>query len=272
MSKIFDSLQLIRNAASLARRPAAMLSFGKDSMVMAHLMREADYTPKFPKAHAFPMDVIYHRDPWFAHKHVFADSVIRSWGMEVYDFPPMHAGVKTKEDMIELVARYTFGSGAMDIPKNICKPDEYPRRDYICGLNDWLMRPKTFLLDYEWDCVFMGHRNADVDPFEGHVPLSSSEAEVGGVKLVFPLKDWSDNEVWDYIEENHIAVQGTRYKDRKEIADKWHNNDYMHACTACIDPRETRPTVYCPKLKGDVKNRGKEVLQFNVRPHYWQEA
>lgn len=265
MSKESDAIELIQSVLVESERPAAMLSFGKDSMVMAHLIRLAGSHSMFPKTHGFPVDVIYHRDPWFPHKHAFADEIIRSWGMEVHDFPPMQTGVKTKPDMIELVARYNFGSGYMDVPKNTLPPEAYPRRDYLCGLNDWILRPKTFLLDYVWDTVFIGHRSADVDPFEGHVPLNCDETELGGVRMVFPLRDWSDDEVWDYIKQNDIPTQQTRYGDADDV---WHVNDYTHACTACIDPRELRDTVFCPKLKRDVKNRGGEVMQLHAAPHY----
>jgi 3'-phosphoadenosine 5'-phosphosulfate sulfotransferase (PAPS reductase)/FAD synthetase len=259
MTKIEHSTKLIRDAIGASKRPAAMLSFGKDSMVMAHLIRG--------NSNEFPIDVIYHRDPWFPHKHEFADRTIRSWAMSVHDFPPMHVGVKVKPDMLELVARYNFGVGTMDIPKNVCEPKDYPRREFICGLNDWLMRPKG-IVGTPWDTVFIGHRSADIDPFEGAVPLKSDETKIGGVRVVFPLRDWTDDELWDYIEANHVPVQETRYKNRVEFNNKWYINDYTHACTACVDPRNKAESVFCPKLKKGVPNRGAEVLQLHVRPEY----
>jgi hypothetical protein len=233
--KIRESIELIWRVIEESERPAAMLSFGKDSMVMADLIRGSGGQSNFPRSHGFPIDVIYHRDPWFPWKHEFAEGIIRSWSMEVHDFPPMAAGVKVKPDMLELVARYNFGDGFMDIPKNMCAPEEYPRRDYICGLNDWLLRPKALVAEYPWDTVLMGHRDVDVDP---------------------------------YIEEHHIPVQDTRYEGRKEVEDKWYNNDYIHVCARCIDPREMRAEVFCPKLKRDVRNRGDEVLQLHGEASY----
>lgn len=272
MTKLEDSLTLIEQAIVASKRPVVLMSFGKDSMVMAHLIRRVGARGAFPRTHGFPIDVIYHRDPWFAAKHEFAERITRSWSMEVHDFPPFAAGVKVKPEMLELVARYNFGSGAMDLPRNVCKPEEYPRRDYICGLNDWLLRPKTLIEDYIWDTAFMGHRDCDVDPFEGAVPLKSDEVNAGGVRLLFPIRHWTDAELWDYIRAEHIPVQETRYRsDGTEYEDKWHNNDYVHACTACVDPRETRENVYCPKLQKDVKNRGAQVLQLHAQPEYWEK-
>ena len=63
--KIEHSTNLIREAIAGAQRPAAMLSFGKDSMVLAHLIRG--------ESKPFPMDVIYLREPWMQHKNTFAN-------------------------------------------------------------------------------------------------------------------------------------------------------------------------------------------------------
>jgi 3'-phosphoadenosine 5'-phosphosulfate sulfotransferase (PAPS reductase)/FAD synthetase len=269
-----DSIKLIRECANKAKKPAMMCSFGKDSMCMASLIRESllglhglngDH---FPLTHGFPIPVIYHRDPWFPVKHDFADRQIRTWAMEVYDFPPLSVGLKTNDKLLELVSRYQLGSSGIDLPKNVMPPEAYPRRDFICGLRDWVGRPTAIFEQYPWDLIFLAHKDSDVDPFEGPVPLKSFTAEIGGVKLVFPLKDWTDENLWDYIEAHHVPVQENRYDGRNERADKWYSNDYIHACCACIDPRQERRTVFCPKLKRDVPNVAKYVIQFQSKPPY----
>jgi 3'-phosphoadenosine 5'-phosphosulfate sulfotransferase (PAPS reductase)/FAD synthetase len=272
---IEESLGIIRFYAHKAVKPAVMLSFGKDSMVLASLIRQAllgEHSlngQHFPLASGFPLPVVYHRDPWFHAKHDFADQVSRSWGMEIHDYPPFLCGIKTNENILELVARYPFGQSAIDIPKNVCRPDEYPRRDFICSLHDWMFRPRgTFNPQlYPWDTVFMGHKSSDVDEFEGRVPLKANHAIIGGIPLVFPLRSWADEDVWAYIDENHVPVQPTRYQGHKEAEDKWYSNDYIHACTACVDPRNPK-TVFCPKLKRDVPNVGELMLELRADTPY----
>jgi hypothetical protein len=91
------------------------------------------------------------------------------------------------------------------------------------------------------------------------------------VSLVFPLRHWTDDDIWNYIEENHLPIQSTRYRDRKEISERWYSNDYINACTKCIDPRETAAEVFCPKLKRMVKNVSANVLKLQANPHYIQK-
>jgi len=247
---------------------AVMCSFGKDSMVMMDLIRKN--LPRNPmSASPFPIPVIYHRHPYFPAKNEFADKVIRSWGLEVYDCPPLACGVKSKEGMLELVARYPFGKdSAIDLPMNILDP--IPRRDYVCGLQ-FLNRPKTIGIQFPCETVFCGHKNSDVDPYDGAIPLKHDAADVGDVSLVFPLRHWTDEDIWNYIEENHVEYDKRRYAGRMEVPDKWLNPDYLHACTKCIDPRTPTEEVVCPKINQKVPNLGSKVLRLEQIPTYIQK-
>jgi 3'-phosphoadenosine 5'-phosphosulfate sulfotransferase (PAPS reductase)/FAD synthetase len=250
--KAGKSIELIRRGWD---KPAVMCSFGKDSMVLLHLVREA----------LGNVPVIYHRHPWFPAKNEFADSIIRSMGLEVHDYPPSMCGVKFDDNSLELVARYAFGNSGIDLPMNVEQP--IPRRDFVCGLNDWMMRPKA-AVEYPWRTAFIGHKSSDVDQFEGAVPLNADHVAAGGVDIVFPLRDWTDADAWDYIETNHVPYDKRRYHNRAELPDKWLNPDYLHACTKCIDPRNDAREVFCPKLNVSVPNVGDRVLRLQSRPDY----
>jgi hypothetical protein len=238
-----------------------MCSFGKDSMVLLHLVRET-----LGKS----LPVIFYRHPYFPAKWEFADQVIRSWGLVVHDYPPLVAGIKANDEHLELVARYEFGhEGAMDLPLNTAPP--VSRRDFICGLNDWVLRPKAGVITFPWGTVFMGHKSSDVDPYEGPVPLKQDSVNIGGVDVVFPLRYWTDKDVWDYLETNHVPYDARRYQERAELADTWLNPDYIHACTKCIDPRE-KDEVICPKTGKTVPNVSTQVLRLDHRPDYIEQA
>lgn len=257
-----------------AGQAVLLCSFGKDSMVLLDLIRQV-LPARELNCHSYPIPVIYHRHPYFPAKHEFAEEVIRSWALEVYDFPPLACGVKCKEDRLELVTRYQVGAGAIDIPMNTEPPFE--RRPFVCGLQ-WLTRPKTAYSQWPWTTVFIGHKNSDVDPYEGPVPLKEDRVRVmgAGVDAVFPLRHWTDDDVWDYTETNRVPYDKRRYGRSEigdgrwgELPDKWLNPDYVHACTACIDPRVKSKTVPCPKLGGNlVRNMGPTVLRMEVLPDY----
>lgn len=238
-------------------QPVVMSSFGKDSMVMLFIIFRV-MSKRIP--------VIYHGVPWSPWKNDFAQSMIKLWNLEVYDYLPTASGIKVKPDRLEIVHRYEMGSKprqAIDIPVNILPPVQ----NFQCGLK-MLARPKGSIL-YQWNLTLIGHKSCDVDQYEGHVPLKSDLVEMKGMTaLGFPLKDWSDEELWEFIEQRRIPVQyGTRYDQRKEIDYKDFNPDFIEACTACIDPRNPAE-VFCPLVNREIDNVSAGVLRFEGKPDY----
>jgi hypothetical protein len=243
---------------------ALMCSFGKDSMVLLHLIR--DLLPGAElRAHQYPIPVIYHRTPWFPAKQEFADGVIRSWNLEVHDYPPLACGIKCNEERLELVAKYPFGDSGLVMSLNTEQP--LARRDFVCGL-EWLKWPKSYGMEWPWATVFIGHKDCDVDPYLGPVPLEHDAADGGGVNIVFPLRHWTHDDIWEYTEKNHVPYDKRRYVARLSNPDTWLNPDYIHACTKCIDPREEATEVMCPKLKKMVPNLSGKVLRLDELPPY----
>lgn len=243
---------------------ALMCSFGKDSMVLLHLIKNV-LTGNELRSGAYPIPIIWHKHPWFPAKNEFAESIVCLWNLEVYDSPPIACGIKAKADMLELVARYPFGGGAMDLPINT--EQSLKRREFVCGLQ-WLERPKSSGMQWPWVTVFIGHKDSDVDPYEGNVPLKHDAADAGGVNLVFPLRHWTDDDVWQYIEENNVPFDKRRYAGRLEVPDHTLNPDYINACSKCIDPREDAKEVLCPKLNKMVPNLSRKVLRLEGLPDY----
>lgn len=234
-------------------------------MALLHLIRDT-MPARNIGCSEYPVPIVYHRHPWFPFKNRFADQTIRSWNLETYDYPPLACGVKAKPERIELVSRYALGpAGGIDIPINT--EPFIARRPFVCGLQ-WVMRPKIAGLQWLWKNAFIGHKSSDVDPYDGAVPLKADSANIGGVNLVFALRHWTDSDVWDYIESNKIPYDKGRYANRSELPDKWNNPDYVHACTRCIDPRETSKEVMCPQTKEMVKNVGNKVLRLEHTPVY----
>lgn len=233
-------------------RPAIMSSFGKDSMViiaLAGMLR-------------LNLPVIYHRQPWFPEKNRFADNMISKYHLEVHDWPPVMVGTKTHADCIQPVALYQYGEGAgIKIPLGILPPIEGER--YLCGIFDIIGRPKgSFTVP--WDVLVWGQKACDKDIFEGGCRLKTdfveAKPEIEGPALFYPIKDWTDADVWAFITENNIPYQLTRYNSgsKKEFKSKTYNNDWVRACMKCIDRRED-DVVDCPKFKRKVPNRASEI-------------
>ncbi len=242
------------------KAPCILSSFGKDSMVMTHVCRKL----------GLKLPIVYHRNHWQPEKNRFADNTIYSWGLEVHDWSPCETGVKTHEDCIQTVSRYQIGPmrGAkgpptgMNIPNGILEPEE--GKSWICGLNDILGRPKATFV-HPWDLMLQGQKNSDVDIFEGPSPLNTDLFRYNETSptMAFPLREWNDDDIWDYIEEFNVPVQKNRYdvKNRREYDCKDFNNDYVRACTKCIDRRQPH-TVMCPLVNREIPNVSAQIPDF----------
>lgn len=244
-----------------AQAPAILCSFGKESMIQVHLTRDL----------GLRLPLVYHRNHWRPEKNAFADEVTQRWQLEVHDWPPSETGIKVHDDCIQTVSRYQIGPDqGMDVPNGILEPQA--GESYLCGRTDILERPKgTFF--HPWDMYLMGQKSCDVDIFEGPCPLNTDRFAVkNGPVTVFPLADWTDADVWDYIAAFDVPVQTNRYDvaNRREWESKRFNNDYAVACTRCLDRRQPAQ-VLCPKAGHYIPNISALVKDMEHKVEYWKE-
>lgn len=232
-------------------------------MVVTHLTRSMELN----------LPIVYHRNHWFPEKNAFADSITQRWQLSVHDWPPSECGIKVRDDFhgepgtagtteqgcIQTVNRYQIGPGiGMDVPNGILPPKE--GEPWLCALYDILDRPKGGFT-HPWDVCLSGHKSSDEDIFEGPCPLRTDFYQIkNGPAIAFPLKEWNNSDVWSYIQEFAVPIQENRYdlSNKTEFTDKRFNNDYVRACTLCVDRRQP-VEVLCPKTNQLVKNIGPSV-------------
>ena len=249
MTKVEKSKSLILAGAKAFPRAMVAWSGGKDSMVLLHMMRELGL--QYP--------VIFFREPWQPGKYKFHDKLIRDWGLVVYSWHPSESAFQQADDEFEVQNLYRINSTTMTCPTGIIDPvDDLP---WVCSM-DILHRPKQLDLQVSpVDCIWIGHKGCDSDPILGGDAGTRIEARIlpDMANMMFPLRDWTHDDVWQYIEDNDIPYDSDRYEkvDGKwgEKQDKRHNMDYVHACTKCVDRNPgAAKYVHCPKIGMVVEN------------------
>lgn len=225
-------------------------------MVVLALLREQ--RPDIP--------VIYF--PAFTHptKHAFAQRVIRDWNLRMWDWHPCQREVIGKGQHVELVEAYQVSAGAsldyVTLPIE-AEPGYKPDRNCICAIEQ-INRPtgeEVYLLD----TLFIGHRGDDIDPTHGAVPLKNWQADCNGISVVYPLKDWTEADIWAASALLDIPQNEARYL-RGEME---YNPDYWPLCTNCLQPGQDGEMVHCPKVDGKVYNLGK-YLNLEERRLAWR--
>lgn len=240
-----------------------LCSFGKDSLVLLWLFLSRGHYPP----------VVFYRDAFFPYKYDFAQKVLSDYNIVAFNYPPIRLSMLYGKGIPALVSEYHMGEVAtLALPKNIVEYEKDASRPFICGVDFFSQPVGTFT--FPWKLAFLGHKDCDSDQIYGDVPLKSEilYRDVGP-NYCYPLKEWTNGDVWDYIEHFDVPVQDDRYdwKNRCEWPDKTFNSDYFPACIRCLDKRLAGKNVYCPKMQIEIPNVSESVTEFVWEPDYFGE-
>jgi hypothetical protein len=250
-----ETCQKVERWLNASANPVVLWSGGKDSTAMLHLIHH--------KVGA-RLPVIQWREPRFRHRYAYSDMLAQAWDLEMYDYAPLGYAltdgydIETAAPRFDFVKLYPFGqkSLALCLGTEEPQPEELASGRYLCGLNA-LKRP-TGTFNFPWDSAFHGQKSADVDLIKGHVPLAQDVLVQAGVPTQFyPMRHWSDADVWAYLEAAGVPNDDTRYEKVggtwQHRADKANNSDYYPVCWNCVN-RHLGDTVWCPKNSCETNN------------------
>lgn len=253
--KINNALKNIETCLKHSSKPVLAWSGGKDSMALLDLV--------FKKVGA-KIPVFFFVEQWQPSKYSFQNRIIEDWGLEVYSWPPALSNFQQTDDEFEVQNMYVFDNSKVTCPTGITPIEE--GKSWVCAL-DIYNRPKSPGITTGWDGMLFGHKLCDSDPIYGGDAGTRIDARIvpNECNVFFPMKDWTHDDVFQYCEDYDVPIQTSRYEkvDGKwrEKEDRTNNCDYVHACTACVDRRESAPKfVHCPKLDCVIENVSSRVV------------
>ncbi|MBK9158424.1 MAG: sulfate adenylyltransferase subunit CysD [Micropruina sp.] len=200
-----ESIHIIREAVSELERPVLLFSGGKDSVVMLHLALKAFWPAPLPfpvmhvdTGHNFP-EVLEFRD------QAVADARLRLVVAKVQDYiddgrlEERSDGTRNPlqtQPLLDAIAEHrfdaVFGGGRRDEEKARAKERVVSLRDEFGQWDPRNQRPEL------WNLYNPRHRPGE------HV-------------RVFPLSNWTELDIWRYIERENIVLPALYYAHEREV-------------------------------------------------------
>jgi sulfate adenylyltransferase subunit 2 len=202
-----EAIHVMREVAAQFERPVLLFSGGKDSIVMVWLAQKAFWPGRFPvpllhidTGHNFP-ETIEYRD-WLV-RETGAELIVRSVqdsidrGRCVEETGPRASRnvlqtVTLLDAIAELKVDAAFGGGRRDEEKARAKERFFSHRDAFGQWDPKNQRPELWSL-------YNGRKNP------------------GEHFRVFPISNWTEMDVWQYIARESIPIPSLYYSHRREV-------------------------------------------------------
>lgn len=205
-----ESIHIIREVAAEFGNPVMLYSIGKDSAVMLHLARKAFFPGKLP----FP--VLHVDTRWkFQEMYRFREKMVSEMGLDLIthinpdgvaqDMNPFtygsakHTDVMKTEGLKQALDKYgfdaAFGGARRDEEKSRAKERVYSFRDSKHRWDPKNQRPEL------WN-------------------LYNGKVKKGESIRVFPLSNWTELDIWQYIYLEQIPIVPLYFAAEREVIEK----------------------------------------------------
>ena len=205
-----ESIHIMREVASEFAKPVMLYSIGKDSSVMLHLATKAFYPskPPFPLLHVDTTwkfkDMISFRDETAKHLglnllvHVNEDGVKR--GINPFDSGSnLHTQVMKTEAVKQALDKYgfdaAFGGARRDEEKSRAKERVFSFRSAIHSWDPKNQRPELW-------------------------KLYNARIRKGESIRVFPLSNWTELDIWQYIMAENIPIVPLYFAKKRRVVER----------------------------------------------------
>ena len=202
-----QSIHIIREVAAEFERPVLLFSGGKDSVIMLRIAQKAFFPGRIPfpvmhidTGHNFP-EVIDFRDRIVAELESnlivasVQDSIDKGRSTEESGNDPSRNRLQTRT-LLDAINEHkfdaVFGGARRDEEKARAKERVYSFRDEFGQWDPKNQRPEL------WS-IYNGRHGA------------------GEHIRVFPISDWTELDVWQYIGEEHLELPSIYYSHRRQV-------------------------------------------------------
>lgn len=201
-----EAIYIIREVAAECEKPVMLYSIGKDSSVMLHLAMKAFYPEKPP----FPF--LHVNTTWKFHEMIeFRDRIAKEKGIEMLEYINQD-GVK------QGINPFDHGSAYTDIMKTQALKQALDKYGFTAAFgggrrDEEKSRAKERIFSFR-------NENHAWDPKSQRPEmwkLYNSRIKKGQEVRVFPLSNWTEKDIWQYIKRENIEIPSLYFAKERPV-------------------------------------------------------
>ncbi len=200
-----EAIYIIREVAAECEKPVMLYSIGKDSSVMLHLAMKAFYPEKPP----FPF--LHVNTTWKFHEMIeFRDRIAKEKGIEMLEYINQD-GVK------QGINPFDHGSAYTDIMKTQALKQALDKYGYG-GV--WRRPKRRGEIKSQGANLLLQNENHAWDPKNQRpedVEAYNSRIKKGQEVRVFPLSNWTEKDIWQYIKRENIEIPSLYFAKERPV-------------------------------------------------------
>ena len=201
-----EAIYIIREVAAECEKPVMLYSIGKDSSVMLHLAMKAFYPEKPP----FPF--LHVNTTWKFHEMIeFRDRVAKEKGIEMLEYINQD-GVK------QGINPFDHGSAYTDIMKTQALKQALDKYGFTAAFgggrrDEEKSRAKERIFSFRNENHAWDPKNQRPEMWK----LYNSRIKKGQEVRVFPLSNWTEKDIWQYIKRENIEIPSLYFAKERPV-------------------------------------------------------
>ena len=201
-----EAIYIIREVAAECEKPVMLYSIGKDSSVMLHLAMKAFYPEKPP----FPF--LHVNTTWKFHEMIeFRDCIAKEKGIEMLEYINQD-GVK------QGINPFDHGSAYTDIMKTQALKQALDKYGFTAAFgggrrDEEKSRAKERIFSFRNENHAWDPKNQRPEMWK----LYNSRIKKGQEVRVFPLSNWTEKDIWQYIKRENIEIPSLYFAKKRPV-------------------------------------------------------
>ena len=201
-----EAIYIIREVAAECEKPVMLYSIGKDSSVMLHLAMKAFYPEKPP----FPF--LHVNTTWKFHEMIeFRDRIAKEKGIEMLEYI-------NEEGVKQGINPFDHGSAYTDIMKTQALKQALDKYGFTAAFggrrrDEEKSRAKERIFSFRNENHAWDPKNQRPEMWK----LYNSRIQKGQEVRVFPLSNWTEKDIWQYIKRENIEIPSLYFAKERPV-------------------------------------------------------